>query len=439
MNLVPPDRAQGLRRSTAASRAACSLADGFAGLPEGVTRWRLAAALRAAARSLMLGEPMLRLLEHYIDQTYDIDWEAGSEPVICRPVIETAEHLGKSERQIRNIERALVERGLLAWRDSGNHHRKGRRDRRTGRLLYAYGPSLAPLGQRAAEIIALAAESRRALAETRRVRLAIAALRRRIRTDLAAAEAMRCPADDLATAFAALPERNSAGVPLAALEKQRHHLSVLADDLRDRLHQSAPAQVKEEVAGLPEVLCVTKPDTCKNISINGYSMLFEKRQDAAQTMMRRGYAPEPATDQMRRQSGSGQGKDTDHAPGRSDWGLGLVPLNLALAAASPELREAALRQGRASWNGFVAAVRERALLCDIDSEDWGEACAVMGRNGAALCAMIVERGMERPNDAAAAPVRHPRAYFRALIERARTRQLHLDRSIRGLADLSEPA
>ena len=155
---------QGMRRATEALRRAETLAQGWAGLPDGVTRWRLVAALRAAAHRLGLSGAMLRLAELYVDLTYDQDWAADSEPVICRPLVEIAETLGLGERQVRNIERRLAEAGLLAFRDSGNHHRRGRRDRRSGRLVYAYGPSLAPMGVRAAEILAEAGFSAREIA-----------------------------------------------------------------------------------------------------------------------------------------------------------------------------------------------------------------------------------------------------------------------------------
>ena len=181
-NLTAPAHA-GIRPANARSRRVEGLAAHFNGLPEGVTRWRLMAAARGAARRLVLTVSMLALLEHYVDRSHDQDWTAGAEPVIGWPLIDIAEALGKSERQIRNLERALAERGLLCWRDSGNHHRKGRRDR-SGALVYAYGPSLAPMGARALEIIALAGEARRELAELRRTRMEISALRRRIRAEM---------------------------------------------------------------------------------------------------------------------------------------------------------------------------------------------------------------------------------------------------------------
>ncbi|MEL6236686.1 MAG: helix-turn-helix domain-containing protein, partial [Pseudomonadota bacterium] len=119
-------------------------------LPEGVTRWHLMASLRGAAQSFGLTGPMLRLLEHYMDLSYEADWAPGAEPVIPVPLCEIAEALGRSERQIRNIERRLAAAGFLIWRDAANHHRKGRRCRQSGRLIWGYGPSLGPMRARAA-------------------------------------------------------------------------------------------------------------------------------------------------------------------------------------------------------------------------------------------------------------------------------------------------
>ncbi|MFN3616274.1 MAG: helix-turn-helix domain-containing protein, partial [Rubrimonas sp.] len=160
-------RSRGGRPTTPALLAADALAAGFAGLPPGMTRWTLMRALRNAAPAMGLAPRALQLLETYIEWTYDADWAPGAEPIVVTPLTETAETLGLSERQVRNIETALMRAGLLTFRDSGNHARRGRRCRRTGRLLQGFGPSLAPLAARAAEIAERAAAARAEVAACR--------------------------------------------------------------------------------------------------------------------------------------------------------------------------------------------------------------------------------------------------------------------------------
>jgi replication initiation protein RepC len=408
----------GVRRATPALRLAERLAGDWRGLPEGVTRWRLAAALRAAAKPLGLTGTLLRLVELYVDLSYDQDWAADSEPVICRPLVEIAEQMDLSERQVRNLERRLVEIGLLTFRDSGNHARRGRRDRKSGRLVYAYGPSLAPMGARAAEIVALADAARRAVAEGRRLRLAISALRRRIRADLAAAEAAGIDARDLAAAFAAAPDRMAAGLPAATLEARRDALEDLRSVLTARLGGLCPdalyAESGPEITARAEESGFRNSDTSKPCAMNGEGIPLKKGKSD-----RRAVVSEPRD--------GGEGRRPDH-------GLSAVPLGLAVAAAGPELRAALARQeGPPSWRALTEAARETAPLLGVGLELWGEACGRLGRGGAALAVAIIERGLSRGPGEVAAPIRRPDAYLRGLLARAEAGELHLDRSLRAFA------
>jgi replication initiation protein RepC len=395
----------GLRRSTPLSREATALADGYAGLPPGVTRWRLAAALRAAARPLGLTAAMLRLLEHYIDLTYDQDWAGGAEPVVTRPLVEIAETLGRSERQIRNVERSLAERGLLAWRDSGNHHRKGRRDHVTGRLVYAYGPSLAPLGARANEIIAAAASARADVATARRLRIAASALRRRIRADLAAAAAIGLDVKLIGARLATITPSAPAGVPLSALQARRDALASVADALSDQLAWQRPP-VSREASCEAEISVRHHTDTSPVDAMNGDSI------------GRRGWDATAATEDR---------------CGVTDGGARYVPITLALAAAGEALRDALKAQDRRDWPGLVAAARDVAPLLGVDQALWAETCARLGRPGAALAVLVIERQAGAAGPDGAPAVRRPPAYLRAMLARAAQGSLHLDRSVRAWA------
>jgi hypothetical protein len=208
-------KATGSRPVCDASLAAEAVADRFEGLPTGTTRWGLVALLRQASAQIGLSARELTYLEDLVADTYDVDWTAGSEPVVTTPVYELAERLGVSERQVRNIERALVEKRLLCWRDSGNHTRKGRRDA-AGRIVFAYGVSLAPLAARAEEIRLTAQRAQQEASERRRARHRIQALRRTARR--------------LALPLPQGAERIHAGVPLSAMRRVIDDLAALIRD-----------------------------------------------------------------------------------------------------------------------------------------------------------------------------------------------------------------
>lgn len=406
---IPDGAARGLRRSTEAARAATRLADAFRGLPDGVTRWRLAIALRGAATRLGLTAPMLRLLEHYIDLTHDADWETGSEPVVTRPLVEIAEHLGRSERQVRNIERALVDKGLLAWRDSGNHRRQGRRDRRTGRLVFAYGPSLAPLGAQAGMVLSAAEAARAEAAERKTLRLAIAALRRQARADLDAAAARGATVADVIERLAAEPARERAGETLATLALRRERLSAICRTIGTRLEtlEEERSRVRAETgvgAGLAEIRRRPSSDTEAR-------QYFSTREASETPVARQGSERQPRL-------------KSDPAP---------ITLDLAIAAMGEDLEQGVLGNRPRDWRDLIEATRLRALTLGVDQETWGNACAAMGRAEAALCALVLDAAMHRPPGGAAPPVTRPSGYFQALIARAEQGTLRLDLSLRAIA------
>lgn len=367
-----------------------AIADRFDGLPQGVTRWRLAAALRAAARPLGLTSPMLRLLEHYIDLSYDQDWTMGSEPVIGRPLTEIAAALGRGERQIRNIERALMEKGLLVFRDSGNHQRRARRDRKTGLQSHAYGPSLAPLGARAMEIIDAATRARAELQAASRLRLAISARRRRLRALLEEARERGIESGDLAERFAETPARSPARLSLNALHARRDTLDMLTGELETRLHATTnQADEPPAIASQGEIFDRPSPDT--SLKQAASSLRSDKRS-------------------------------TNEKP---------IRLETIMRAAGPLLRNSmAMNNHDPGWRELIDAAHDSLPAIGVDQNLWGEACQNMGRERAALAVLILERGLDRTDGA---PIRWPNAYLRGMMRRNADGALHLDRSIRGLA------
>jgi replication initiation protein RepC len=406
--------ARGLRRTCDAIRKASALADGWRGLPDGVTRWRLAAAVRMAARRLELTAATLRLLEHYIDLSYDQDWGADSEPVIYRPLFEIAEHMGVSERQVRNLERRLCELGLLAFRDSGNHHRRGRRDRRTGKLTYAYGPSLAPLGARAAEILSLAASARHMIAENRRLRFAASALRRRICADLQAADAAGKRNDALHKAFNALPRRTPAGVTEAALRQLNDELASLANAARAALDHDSAAETSTNHTGKAEISCPHLNDTSNNNSINGVYVNDEKYQFITNRS------------NLINNSKTKRSTPTDH-------GISRIPLKVALEVVERYGMITSSSYQAHSWNELTDMVRDYITTIGVNQTLWGDACNKLGRNGATLAAIIVISGMHRSKICKYRPIKNTSAYFNELVRRAMIGQLRIDLSIWAMA------
>jgi hypothetical protein len=85
------------------------------------------------------------------------------------------------------------------------------------------------------------------------------------------------------------------------------------------------------------------------------------------------------------------------------------------------------------WNDVIeAAYRVRQDL-HIPQNFWAEACNVLGRSGAALCILLTDQAAQRTDN----PVTKPAAYFKAMIKRAHTGNLHLHNSIFGILKREE--
>jgi replication initiation protein RepC len=160
----------GFRRLTPSLLMADRTAAGFTGLPDGVTvPGQLLAAFKAAAPRLGLSPRLVHAVDWLFRFTQPQDWGRGGRPIVWPSASMQQEALGLSPSQVKAINRALIEAGVLTMRDSPNGKRYGVRDR-AGRITEAYGFDLAPIATRHAEFIRLAEAARAERAEMGRLR-----------------------------------------------------------------------------------------------------------------------------------------------------------------------------------------------------------------------------------------------------------------------------
>jgi replication initiation protein RepC len=147
------------------------VAESFAGLPEGVkSPGQLLAALKAAAPRLGISLRIVHAVDWLFRFTQPQDWEHGSRPIVWPSASMQEEAFGLSATQFKEINRRLIELGLITMRDSPNGKRYGRRHEKTGHIIEAYGFDLAPIAMRHAEFVRLAEEGRAERAALGRLR-----------------------------------------------------------------------------------------------------------------------------------------------------------------------------------------------------------------------------------------------------------------------------
>ena len=150
----------GFRRLTPGLIKVDRIAEGFAGLPDGVTvHGQLLAAFKAASPRLGLATRLVHAVDWLFRFTQPQDWERGGRPIVWPSALLQQEALGVSETQAKRLNRHLIELGLITMKDSPNGKRYGRRDAR-GRIVEAYGFDLSPLAARYQEFVQLAEEGR---------------------------------------------------------------------------------------------------------------------------------------------------------------------------------------------------------------------------------------------------------------------------------------
>ena len=127
----------GFRRLTPGLLKADRSAEGFAGLPEGViSHGQLLAALKAAAPRLCISPRLVHAVDWLFRFTQPQDWERGGRPVVWPSASMQQEALGLSPTQVKDINRRLIELGLVTMKDSPNGKRYGKRDPK-GRIVEA--------------------------------------------------------------------------------------------------------------------------------------------------------------------------------------------------------------------------------------------------------------------------------------------------------------
>jgi replication initiation protein RepC len=135
-------------------------ADRFEGLPHGMAKpFRFLAAFQQAAPYLGLPPHAFAWVSFLVQSTQAQDWEEGSRPIAWPSAARQREFLALEPTAVKTLNRQLAEAGIVVMRDSPTGKRYGRRDHQ-GRIIEAYGFDLSPLAYRYDEFVRIAAEAK---------------------------------------------------------------------------------------------------------------------------------------------------------------------------------------------------------------------------------------------------------------------------------------
>ena len=441
VNLPQVHQYRGGRISSPKLRKSLEQAQDFCGLEEDVNRYDLLLLVKRIGKAAGFTTKMINLLDYYMAFTRDLDWEEGSSPIVYQSLSRTALDLGVSERQIQKLEKALFEVGAITWNDSGNHRRYGQRCQETGRIKYAYGVDLTPLAYLKSALERKLEEKKahdNAWMETKRQVSWYRAQIRAVLAELELIEEIDPPYHELEAAYneIAIQIRTTMSLERVGelLEEHKEFHSLVVSVLEE-YGSSAVEEQSAEVNNTPVASQETKKSSSKSDSLDThYKSTTQKQSNKLDTSKTRS----KGFQERRNENSESNLKRTEQGVSSEvqeeenlilKTGLQHITLKQALNAASDRFKDHMPLEPRPmNWNDFVEAAYSLKGDLHISQNSWSHACVTLGRTGAAICLLLTDQATTRADD----PVTKPAGYFNAMINRAKTGELHLHNSIFGI-------
>ncbi len=429
VNLEQPPK--GGRVSSPKFRGLAQISEDFDGLPKGVTHWDLLHLVKDVGPHVGYTPKMIALLEYYVRFTREGDWEYGGRPIVYQSQAKTAMYFRVSERQIQRLESALFEQGALTWDTAANNKRFGMRAE-SGEILYASGIDLAPLAalreklEKKKKEVQLADE---AWFETKRQ---ISWYRGRIRSLIA--EASEQPALASATveaqhAYKGIDEHIRTYMDLAYLRELLKAHTGVYNALTKAIGNHAPASA--DCGYNSEITSKESPTDDKNVVHTYYTNKTQSSKEDTSSLS--------DNKASRGSVAASTGATSEHCAGgesyREEWMAALaaeksrISWKQVLGACSERFKDHFPMTGKPlDWPDIYNTAYALLPVLGISRSAWLEACMTLGRDGAAIAVMIIDRKMQdQPYK-----IKNPGGYLRAMTARAKEKKLNLHGSVFGL-------
>jgi replication initiation protein RepC len=391
------------------------------------------ASFKAAAPFLGLRPNVVHAIDWLFRFTDAVDWQPSSRPIVWPSAALQQQELGLGPSQVKNLNRYLVELGLVVMKDSPNGKRYGRRDLK-GRIIEAYGFDLSPLASRCAEFQAVAEAGReeRALLQALRRRATVA--RNGIRQLLETALEHEVSGDEWEAHRAATvaASRGVAGSGRSTeMETAVARLERLQSDMRGylevALHVENAAQPQSPVSVNPNPTASQKwPHiTTTNQLPNPRNTVIASNEGSRAVGLVAHGTPDRQEGATRLERRGVERPQDRHSASRTDSGSVLKITPAELVKLAPRLK-AYLGDHPTRWPEIVDAADWLRGELGISQYIWGDACLTMGREQAAIAVAIVSTKPPGYFRGSAG------GYFHGMVARAKSGQLHLTRTIWGM-------
>ena len=411
--------AAGYRRYDIKFAAAEATAKRFEGFAKGIVPSQALSAFKRAANQLGAAPRLVQLVDLLFAWTKPQDWQPGSQPIVWPKNETLGEALGLEIRQVQNLLRHAIDLRLLSHVDSPNGHRGGKRDEH-GKISWAFGIDLSPIGSRFPEFLQLA-EAAALEAKAR------AALRRRMtiaRKSIAqlAQTALEYRLDDIDWLLEVDMARLTASHARSCRDIER--LAELVDQIevrKRRVHAVFTAALdsfasSDALANAPvQFVDNACTDALECIDYRTTTHLHNSNSSVTEGCRKSSLVAgsgEPKTN-------STVEKDLD----RSGVDAAFIRKNCRSVAWQ-------LDYGEPGWRDVIALAEDLASQAFVSSRTWSDACRIMGRRGAAAAMIAI---MHKENTGV---VRSVPPYLQGMINKAVRGELRLSRTFYAIRDES---
>jgi replication initiation protein RepC len=401
----------GHRRVDERTASTGRIAESFSGLPGHVSHRQVLTAFKRAAPYLGVPPRLVHAVDTLMSWSREVDWSEGQRPIVFPSNETLSQKLGIGVRQLQKLLVSATRWGLVTHRDSANGKRIGARGK-DGRLIYAYGIDLSPLGARYDEFVRTADQGTEADSRINVLRKRVTAARRRI-----------------SSLVQLIIDEEIGGVDATGIIEIAQLATKQMRKVRDeRLLQSCAAELEGHAAALDgRILTVLAKDSGEPKQVNSSpSGVFD---DAHYTTTK-----QPPIAKASYSSGSAKARSERGYDVRNNEPQSEVEADLALhgvdpgfiATVAPELISCPPEQ--TTW-GIVIGDAERLIAqAEIPANVWREACRLMGEKGAAASVIATAHKHVRGD------VDRPGAYLCGMNKNAASGKLNLGRTFHGLKD-----
>lgn len=358
------------------------------------------------------------------------DWEARRRPIVWASNAYLMEQTGFSLSALKRHARRLAEVGVIAFKDSPNGKRWGRRNP-DGNIIEAYGFDLSPMAAREEEFTRLYERIQIERTLCQRLKRQITVARRMIRARIEAAQQSALSGtwtrylEMFEGLLARLPRTNSASETLAQVLGWFHELqerveeaylrAVCADDSVDETAaEDVPSSNKTEEMNPMEVILEPHILTTNQL----YPVISNCSEQEHAAGIARQLEPDVPVEMSDKE---GQGGTTRHKP------RGVAVDIRTVMQACPEFAFWARNMGGylRDWGDLYRIAGDLKKIIGISDHAWLAAQEAMGKQMAAAAMALVFDKHAKGEIASAG------GYLRGMTEKAGAGELHLERSFYG--------